>query len=195
MQRLLLSSKRCGRYSGHPRLSKTLASGSTPSSPLDCSWLRQSFWPPAASTPPGHPIHSAMANPAAARYLKIFSAFAGAEVTVVCGMVGGTVANAVARRDAAVLELIPVVALAGGLLALIPLAIAGVIYLIAQGLGIVTRPTVVITGLLLGAVSGFLIGNPPLTTWSGCLLGIAASFVWWRLYTKAPSTPAPSDTR
>ena len=136
-----------------------------------------------------------MANPVAARYLKVVSAFAGAEVTVVCGMVVGTVANAVTRRDPAVLDLIPVVALTGGLLALIPLTIAGVIYLVAQGLSIVTRLTVVITGSLLGAICGFLIGNPPLTPWSGSLLGIAASVVWWRLYTDAPSAPPPSNTR
>ena len=136
-----------------------------------------------------------MANLLAERHLKTLSAFAGAEVTVVCGMVAGTIADAMARRDSAVFELIPVVALVGGLLALIPLTIAWLIYLIARGLNAVTGPTAMITGLLLGAVFGSLMGNPPLTMWSGRLVGIAASFVWWRLYPKNSSAPAPSNTR
>ena len=93
------------------------------------------------------------------------------------------------------LDLIPTIAVVGGLLALIPLTLAAIIYLLAKGLNLITAPTALITGLLFGAFFGFLIGDPPLTIWSGCLVGAAAALVWWKLYSRVPSALAPSDTR
>ena len=136
-----------------------------------------------------------MANLSTQRDMKVLSAFAGAGVVVICGMIVSTFAEALVRRDNAVIDLIPVVAVIGGLFALIPLAISVFLYLIAKAFHLVNALSAMLTGLALGAVCGWLTGNPPLRVWSGSLIGLAAALVWWKLYSRLPSALTPSNTR